>query len=130
MPNETYTPELGQALFGQPSQAFEVPEIMEAALASIRDRLDILMWNRTQEEYASPFGNTGNSYTNETFRVVAYSWGSDEQPFNFAWRDLRISWYKYFGRGMSANLEITPDLASECLTDCLRSLAAHAEAGR
>lgn len=117
-----YAPELGQAIFGQPCQQYEVPDIMDAALCRIRDRLDTVMWNTHQKEYDSPFGNTGNSFKNETFEAVAYDWVSDDQPFNFAWRDLRISWYKYLGRGMSANVEITPDLAAECLRDCLQSL--------
>lgn len=117
-----YQPELGQALFGQPFKEHTVPEIMDAALSFIRYRLDTVMWNIHQEEYASPFGNTGNSFKNEVFEVHAYSWSDDDQPFNFAWRDLRISWYKYLGRGMSANCDITPELASKCLVECLSSL--------
>lgn len=123
--SDHYTPEIGQAAFGQPWQAHAVPDIMDAALTFIRYRLDTVMWNRHQEEYASPFGNSGESFKNDVFHVEAYAWGDDdEQPFNFAWRDLRISWYKYLGRGMSSNMEITPAMASECLTDCLQSLEA------
>lgn len=124
MEERPYTPEVGQALFGQPHQEFEVPPIMEAALAYIRNRLDTVMWNANQEVYASPFGNTGNSFKNDVFEVVAYSWADDEQPYNFAWKDLRISWYKWAGRGMSANINVTPEIAAECLEDCLRSLDA------
>ena len=118
-----YEPELGQFAFGQPHQQFEVPEIMEAALLAIDKELDRVMWNVNQKDHESPFGNTGGHYKNETFEATAYSWDdSVEQEFNFAWRDLRISWYKYLGRGMSANKVITPEIASECLEDCLRSL--------
>jgi len=117
-----YEPEIGQFLFGQPSQEYAVPEIMEAVLAFIRDRLRNVMWNINQAEYPSPFSNTGETYKNETFEAIAYSWGEEEQPYNFAWKDLRISWYKHAGRGLSANMEITPALAAECLSDCLRSL--------
>lgn len=119
-----YQPELGQMIFGQPTQKFSVPEIMEAALFHIRHRLDTVMWNIHQREYANPFGNTGSTFKNDVFEANAYSWSDDLQPFNFAWKDLRISWYKYLGRGMSANMEITPELAAVCLSECMASLTA------
>jgi len=122
MSAKPYQPELGQAMFGQPHQAFEVPEIMEAALASISSELDRVMWNIHQEPYDNPFSNSGNRFDCDEFKVHAYSWGDDDQAFNFAWKDLRISWYKYLGRGMSANQEITPQMASDCLVACLNAV--------
>src|ERR1044072_633897 len=108
-----YTPEVGQALFGQPYKAFAVPEIWDAALSFLREELDRVMWNREQREYASPFGNTGNSFECPSFKVEAYCWDDERnQPFNFKWRGVEISWYKYLGRGMSANIELSPDLAA------------------
>lgn len=117
-----FVPELGQAVFGQPYKEHAVPNIMEAALNLISDELSRVMINKTQEEYASPFGNTGNEFRNDVFHVDAYSWGEDEQPYNFAWKDLRISWYKRMGRGMSSNIPVTPDLTALCLDECLASL--------
>lgn len=117
-----YVPELGQAIFGQPHLQHDVPDIMVAALRMVSDDLDRVMWNIHQTDYASPFSNTGNEFSNDTFHAVAYSWGDDEQPHNFAWKDLRISWYKYLGRGMSSNIAITPDLAAECLAECRASI--------
>lgn len=118
-----YEPELGQAIFGQPFKQHAVSNIVDAALCRIRDELDRVMWNVNQKEYDSPFGNTGNSFKCETFEVAAYSWGDDEQPYNFKWRHIEISWYKYLGRGMSSNVEISPDIASEMLDDCLKAAA-------
>jgi len=117
-----FEPELGQLVYGQPYKPYAVPDIVEAALCFVRDKLDNAMWNINQEEYASPFGNTGNVFKCDTFEVHAYSWGDDEQLFNFKWRDVEISWYKYLGRGMSANMEISPQLASEMLDDCLAAI--------
>jgi len=117
-----YQPELGQMAFGQPSQEHSVPDIMHAALEMIRQELDRVMWNNNQERYNNPFGNGGNEFKCDTFEVCAYSWGDDDQPYNFAWKDLRISWYKYLGRGMSASKEITPDLAADCMSDCLSAV--------
>jgi hypothetical protein len=119
-----FQPELGQMAFGQPWQSHEVPEIMEAALGAIRDEYDRVYWNVNQKDCPSPFGNSGPEANLKTdvLEVCAYSWSDDEQPYNFAWRDLRISWYKYAGRGMSANMKITPDMAAQCLTECLESI--------
>jgi hypothetical protein len=117
-----YEPELGQALFGQPHKAHAVPEIWDAALCFLRAGLDRVMWNRKQREYASPFGNTANRFECPAFTAEAYSWGNDEQPFNFKWGSVEISWYKYLGRGMSANVDLTPDMAAKMLDECLAAV--------
>ena len=58
------------------------------------------MWNKNQEEYDSPFDNTGNSFIGENFEVHAYDWDEDSsQEYNFKFGDIKISWYKYLGRG-------------------------------
>ena len=119
-----YEPELGQMLFGQAQQAFAVPEIWDAALCYLRDEPSRVMWNREQRTYASPFDNSGNRFECPTFKVEAYSWGDEEQPFNFKWLGVEISWYKCLGRGMSANVELTPDIAAEMLDDCLMAARA------
>ena len=120
---DKYIPELGQAIFGQPHQEFEVPEIWIAALQAISYQLDTHMWNKHQVEYQdNPFSNSGGEFKNDTFHAVAYSWGDDEQPYNFKWRDIEISWYKYLSRGTSSNKVLTPEMANECLIDCLKSL--------
>lgn len=121
----SYRPELGQAVFGQPWQPHDCPRYVEALLNAVSHELGRVMWNRHQVEYDSPFSNSGNSFKNDTFEAIAYSWSDDEQPYNFAWRDVRISWYKYLGRGMSANVAFTPDLAAEMFADCMASLAAY-----
>lgn len=120
-----YEPELGQAIFGQPFKQVAVPDYVESHLRTIESELERVMWNRHQEDYSSPFGNTGNSYKNATFEVVAYSWDeTTEQPFNFKWKDFEISWYKYCGRGMSMNKSMSPAKAAEMLTECLDSIRA------
>lgn len=120
-----YKPELGQFTFGQPYKQFAVPEIMDAALQHIRYELGRVRWNMRQTETADPFGNEGPSgnFDSKVFSVHAYSWDeSEEQPWNFKCGDLEISWYKYQGRGMSANMEISADLAAEVLEKCLAHL--------
>jgi len=119
-----YIPEIGQAVFGQPYKEYAVPIIWHAALSFLDEELRRVMWNIYQEEYDSPFVNTGASFNGcKEFLVNAYSWDSEEeQPFNFKWRDIEISWYKYLGRGMSSNIPLTAELASEMLEDCIRAV--------
>lgn len=97
-----------------------------AALQMISDELDIAMWNKTQEDYNSPFSNTGNNFKNDTFEVRAYYWGDDDEEYNkpnFKYKNIEISWYKYLGRGMDIP-DITYDELDIMLNDCLRSLSA------
>lgn len=127
-----FTPELGHMIFGQPAQQFEVPEIMVAVLEKLASEYERVGWNIHQHQIDNPFYNSGPAYNlkTEVFEVCAYSWSDDDQPYNFAWRDMKISWYKWCGRGVSANIEVTPDMAAQCLMECLASLNAIDEANR
>lgn len=117
-----YVPELGQMVFGQPSHQYAVSDLVEAVLTLLSYRLSTAMWNVTQKDNMSPFQNSGEEFETRAFHVQAYSWGDDEQPYNFKWRNIKISWYKYMGRGMSSNVEITSHMADEMLKDCLASI--------
>lgn len=118
---QDFQPELGQAIFGQPSHQFDVPMIMDAVLNYISEELSRVRGNMEQDTPDDPFCNSGPSgnYESEVFSVHAYDWGDDDQPWNFKCGDVEISWYKYCGRGMSSNVEITPKLANEILTKCV-----------
>jgi hypothetical protein len=125
MSDQPYEPEMGQMCFGQPSQRYAGSELLSAALQAINDRLDMVMWNKNQEEYPSPFINSGNveGFKNGTFEAHAYSWDEDvEQPFNFKWRDIEVSWYKHARRGLSVNRLVLPDEIAVMLQECLDSL--------
>lgn len=99
-------------------------ELVISALKSIKESLDIYMWNKTQKNYDSPFGNTGNSFKNDVFEVNAYYWGADEKEMekpNFKYKNIEISWYKYLGRGMDIP-EMTYEELDDMLNECLKSL--------
>ena len=120
---KNYEPELGQAVFGQPYKEYQAPEWLISFLTSIDLALCLQMWNKNQKEYDSPFANTGNKYKNEVFELEAFKWDDKtKQPFNFKWKDLEISWYKYLGRGTTVNREITPDEGVKMLNECLASI--------
>lgn len=121
--SKSYQPEAGQILFGQPWQRYDGSHLLEAALLLIELHLGRTMWNIHQKEFASPFQNTGNSFKNATFQVEAYSWDEDRnQEWNFRWRDLRISWYKHFQRGLSTNRAVSPREINTMIDECLASL--------
>jgi hypothetical protein len=121
-----YVPDIGQMCWGQPWQEFPVPDILDAALEAIRHEVQRVLWNLRQETI-DPFGNHGSSFRCPTFTVCAYSWNDDlAQPYNFKHpaSGLLVSWYKYMGRGMSANMAVTPELAARILTHCLKGMKA------
>jgi hypothetical protein len=128
---EKYTPELGQAVFGQPYKTYKASELLEAALSSIDSELRRVMWNINQKEYESPFSNTANSFVSDTFEAHAYDWNDEHnQPYNFKWKDIEISWYKYMGRGMSINKQITNDEIELLLDNCLAAIRSYEKENR
>ena len=106
------------------------PEYITALLSYLEEELNRIMWNINQEEYNSPFRNSGNveGFKTDVFEVHAYDWGwdySDEsgpQPVNFKCGDFEITWYKHLGRGMWANKKISEKEAVEIFNKCLMSL--------
>ena len=118
-----YIPELGQACFGQPYLQHGCSYLCKATLESISSEWDRVMWNINQKELPNPFGNTGARWKCDEFEVNAYDWNEDnEQSYNFKWKDIEISWYKYLGRGMSCNRDLTPQEISTMLDACLEAL--------
>ena len=90
---------------------YEVPKIWEAALSFIDDQLSRVMWNIHEKDWLSPFENTNNSFSCPIFSVSS--------RFNFKWRNVEISWYKYFGRGMTANRLLSAEEAEIMLEEVL-----------
>jgi hypothetical protein len=113
-----YEPELGQACMGQPTQQFECPTYVTAAL----EYLAIFLEGRLLFP-ENPFRNTGWSHQNTVFTVCAYEWNEDKvQDFNFKYKDIEVSWYKYLGRGMSINREVSDKECWEMLKECVESI--------
>ena len=120
---DNFEPELGHMIFGQGWQPHNATRMLEAALDYIDIELSRVMWNIDQKEYNSPFDNSGNSFECPTFKIEAYSWNDEyEQPFNFKWKDVEISWYKHMGRDMSVNQDLPNDKIAEMLDDCSNAI--------
>ena len=100
-----------------------IPNYVQAAFTKIDEQLSRVMWNTTQEEYESPFSNTGNKFKNDVFEVEAYSWDDEyDQEYNFKWNDYKVRWYKHCLRDPEANREMSPDECAKMLDECLESI--------
>ena len=116
--------ELGNMAFNpNTNQDFECEEFIVALLRELDRSLSRAMWNIHQKEYESPFNNTGNSFKNDVFEVQAYNWNDEiSQDYNFKWKDVKISWYKYLGRDTTINALISTYEAKEMFNECLESI--------
>jgi hypothetical protein len=104
----TSTPELGQMLFGQPTESCGVPEFAASMFVGILNQWKRIWWNIHQKPWDYCNGDLGNVH----YRRYIYpdDDASDSGP-NF-WMDgedeLHIRWYKHPGRGMSCNKKWEP----------------------
>jgi hypothetical protein len=113
-----YNPELGQLVSGQPWQPYDADELTTATVGFLA-----ALWLHLRPNFDSPFNNSGARFDYALLNVHAYSWGDEDQPWNLAWRDWRVSWYKYAGRGMSQNRALTVPEAFDLLDDARRAFA-------
>lgn len=113
------------------NQYYECPLYTIALLREINRQLCRIMWNINQEEYDSPFDNTGNSFELDNFIIQAYNWDSNSQEYNFLYKvdknkfncdDIKISWYKYLGRDTTINQQLDYDIIIAMFDDCINSL--------
>lgn len=101
----------------------DTPNYVQAAFSKIDEQLSRVMWNINQEEYSSPFSNTGERFKNDVFEVEAYSWDDEyNQEYNFKWNDYKVRWYKHCLRDPQSNREMTPDECAQMLDECLESI--------
>lgn len=79
---------------------------VRAALALIDSEYCRMAENREQERVPSPFGNTlwyenVDAYSNDYLVIRPYDCNHGPSPKpNFECADMRVSWYKYFPRGL------------------------------
>lgn len=122
-----YEPELGQLVFGQPSQRYQAPDDLEYALDAIRGCLDAALRYRGHDigSFDSPFSNSGAAFRCPVFGVWSYQWGDkEEQPCNFYhWPSkLKVSWYKWCGRGLSVDRRVDEHFCDKVLLSCVEAI--------
>lgn len=120
--------ELGQLLF-QGSEVYE----KEAYWAS--DGLAVL-GSAIEDCYRPNFEGMGSNYGGETFEndvfiMRNYCWCDGEYPehengcppnFIHKQTNIKISWYKHCGRGITANIELNGYEWALIIKDCIESL--------
>lgn len=99
--------ELGNLLWNESNanQQYNCPRWVVALLADIGGEISRVYWNENQKQWDSAFQNTGNEYIGRCFEVRAYSWGEEEQPWNFKCGDVEVSWYKHLYRNPTINID-------------------------
>lgn len=118
-----YKPELGQLVFKRNYQQFLASNLLISALQSISYQLELWYHDKYNEDIENPFTNSGGTFKNETFEVQAYNWDYNvEQLYNFKYKDIKVNWYKYLGRSVSVNKDVSPIEINNLLEDCLKSL--------
>jgi len=93
----------------------ETKTLVQTALIAISQILLVF-------KHVNPFENTGHKYKGKCFEVEAYSWDDDDQKYNFKWRDIEVSWYKYLCRGMEVNREVSEDEIKNMLLEIIKEI--------
>ena len=97
--------------------------LLMAVLQEIAFELDrVNDWIYPENDWQSPFENTGGSFVCDEFEVHAFSWTDDSQKYNFKWNDIEVSWYKNSRRGVECDTKLSPELLNEMLNSCLKAL--------
>lgn len=95
------------------------PDQVAAAIETL-----VNQWDVVHEDKENPFMNTGggNRWNFGAFVVRGYDWSDEGTPYNFRWRDVKVSWYKHAGRGMRINREMSTQEVREMLRECTQAL--------
>ena len=122
--NKTH-PELGQLLHGNMIGEFNISNIGEAAVMwALRD-CERVFWNANQRSLEDFCGWDSGDALGE-MKTRRYWWGDENTPEaalpNMEFNGVHIRWYKYPGRGMSCNLDMTPDQWAQWLDAALAYL--------
>lgn len=114
--------ELGNLTFNtNKNQIYQCPDYLMDTLKKISTTLN--HYFKYDNVFGNPFSNSGSKYKNDVFEVEAYSWDEEyEQPYNFKYKDIKISWYKYLGRDTTVNKEISYEECQEMENNCLKSI--------
>lgn len=78
------------------------------------------LWNYIMEEKY----NGETAFENDVFQIKPYSWGEEPNDWHF-WHKpsgLKIAWYKYPLRGVTANFQVTHEQFRAVLYDCMNSV--------
>ena len=113
--------ELGQMLFGNPTEEFPVPR-----QSWMSGPFQILMDAITEKTGEKDYGYTPN-FSNDFFTIRSYYWGDDEDEmekpnFEIPSENFSLTWYKYPFRGSYSSEKLTPKRWNDLIQKCIKSL--------
>jgi hypothetical protein len=124
-------PELGQQMFGGPTEQWSVPHYVTALLWGVAEEIARVESNRTQKSIEPPVG-WGGEYSTDVFTMRGYDYPEDDddaRPPNFE-ADIpevgriELRWYKRLGRSMSANRSLSPQQWVDVFDACIAAVRA------
>ncbi|MFA5377178.1 MAG: hypothetical protein WC455_15615 [Dehalococcoidia bacterium] len=143
-----FEPELGQAVVGKPWQLLDCPPYIERGLEFLGYEVARVTGcesptGNNGESFANDTFRMNSYYWGDCtcgFADIEYNERLDNwfnthklgpkghardcltvRP-NFAYEDIEVSWYKYLGRGMSINRQVSEKEAASVIKNCLQSL--------
>ena len=119
-----YEPELGQIMWDMPPGEFDLGKLEKLVVSNLRKLAQLTK----VEGLGDNIGGHSVKFRSDVFVMQNYHWcteGDDcktaAQP-NFKCGDVEIRWYKYLGRGMSVNRQVTREELTEIFQKCKDSL--------
>lgn len=116
----TFNPELGQAIFGNPSGSFELSEFANALLHHLFQEIARVYGNVNQKQW-----QWLSDPKIPGIEVRHYYWGDDPEEAarpNFTFGRVEIRWYKHPCRSASCNLALTEAEWVSWFNDCLKAI--------
>ncbi len=120
-----YNPELGQLMYDSPVGEFELGDMETWVVDNLRD----IAKHTKVNDLGGNVGGHGVNFQNDVFEMRNYHWCNDggdceiaAQP-NFKSGSVEFRWYKYLGRGMSVNRQVTEEVLTEIFQRCKDSLS-------
>lgn len=109
--------ELGNLMFnGNTIQRYICPKYIIALIRDLGQRIEQITGN-------NPCDNTGAIFETETFVIEAFNWNEEvDQPYNFKYKDVEISWYKRLGRDTTINGDYSATQIIEMYNKCIEAI--------
>lgn len=114
--------ELGNLMFnGNTIQRYICPKYIIALIRDLGQRIEQITGN-------NPCDNTGAIFETETFVIEAFNWNEEvDQPYNFKYKDVEISWYKRLGRDTTINGDYSATQIIEMYNKCIEAIDKYEE---
>ena len=114
--------ELGNLMFnGNTIHRYICPEYIITLIRDLGQRIEQITGH-------NPCDNTCSIFETETFVIEAFNWNEEiDQPYNFKYKDIEISWYKRLGRDTTINGDYSATQIIEMYNKCIEAIYKYEE---